>query len=80
MHDVEAGVPAPAEYLLLGVARGVGRVIPVEVDQIADALTELPVPETFEERPVHESLHIVLAGLEPEQRNALLQCDGCPKP
>ena len=71
MYDLEPGVATPPEQLLLGVTRGVGRVIPVEVDQVAHPLAKLLVPEALEERPVDQALDVVLAGLEPEQRDAL---------
>src|SRR5579875_444851 len=73
---LQAGLITPAPDLLLGVPRCVWRVIPVEVDEVADALTEFLVPEALEEGPVDEPLDIVLAGLEAEQRDSALQRDG----
>src|SRR5579872_4726382 len=70
MDEVETLFAAPAEHLLLGVTRGITRVVPVEVDQVTDALAKLLVPEALQERPVDQALNVVLARLQPDQGNS----------
>jgi hypothetical protein len=80
MGDAEPALVAPAAELVLGVPRGVRRVVPVEIDEDVQVLGEVVVPEALEEGPVDESLNVVLARRDAKKRDPALELHGRGRP
>src|SRR5215204_970544 len=66
--------------LVLSVPRRVRRVVPVEIDEDVQVLGEVIIPEALQERPIDESLNVVLASRDAEERDPALESHSRPRP